>query len=142
MYILLIMFIGSLLIAADVQAAVLGIVAYFLARKLVLDKEEKGNWLYIIVYLLLTFIWRSVSIYLGSRSGFWDPYFHIWQRNEVLPVWTVIFGVWLWLLIVIQKYRKEKSNKTKAFIKIAVLILFEILLIGCLVYMESISYPY
>lgn len=133
-----------ILMSPGTQIAVLIFVSYYLSRRIVAAKSDSVELVYSIIYLLLAFVWKTMQNNL--EMGF-DVYYLLMKNGDFLPswvvsvealMWTAVFGILLWIEVIIQKYHKEKSNKIRVYIKTSILVLIGLLLVGGMAYIENL----
>ena len=101
--------------------------------------------MYGTIYLLLTFVWKTMQNSL--EMGF-DVYYLLMKNGNFLPswvvsvevlMWTAVFGILLWIEVIIQKYYMKRESKIRVYVKSSILILIGLLLIGGMAYIENLK---
>lgn len=52
---------------------------------------------------------------------------------------TAVFGILLWIEVIIQKYYMKRESKIRVYVKSSILILIGLLLIGGMAYIENLK---
>lgn len=134
-----------ILMSPGTQITVLIFISYCLSRRIVAAKSNGVEIMYGTIYLLLAFVWKTMQNSL--EMGF-DVYYLLMKNGNFLPswvvsvevlMWTAVFGILLWIEVIIQKYYMKRESKIRVYVKSSILILIGLLLIGGMAYIENLK---
>ena len=134
------------LISPEIQIVVLVLVSFLLSRRIVSAKDDGTTWICTVIYLSLVFCWKMIQesielsfYHLVAKSSSWLP---SWVMSADVSMWVAIFGLLLWIEVIIINYKKEKKDGRRTYIKLAILFLIEILLVVGVVCIERMKMFY